>query len=91
MERERFGGKKFGRASVTCSEAGEGCFLLEHGHHIHDSNGMPCVSTSAQHACWRQHFTKVLNVVTVYDRNVLELVRQHEEDDSLAGRCTQCT
>ncbi len=52
---------------------------------IHDSEGVPCKSTNAQHASWRQHFTKVLNVVSEYDPSVLEQVKQREEDDTLAS------
>ena len=43
------------------------------------------MSTSVQHQCWRQHFTKVLNIWSEFDRSELDLVRQHEVDEVLAG------
>ena len=52
---------------------------------IHNSDGVPCVSTSAQHQRWQQHFTKVLNIRSEFDRSELDLVRQREVDEVLAG------
>ena len=43
------------------------------------------MSTSAQHQCWRQHFTKVLNIRSEFDRSELDSVRQREVDEVLAG------
>ena len=50
---------------------------------IHDEEDVLRVRTGAQHQCWRQHFSKVLNIMIPFDKGEMELVRQWEEDDSL--------
>ena len=84
VERERFGGKKVWRC-IRDMQRGRRGLLPSRVVTIHDVNGVPCVSTSAQHQRWRQHFTKVLNIMSEFDQSELDLVRQREVDDILAS------
>ena len=86
VERERFGGKKVWKC-IRDMQRGRRGLLLSRVVTIHDSDGVPCVSTSAQHQRWRQHFTKVLNsnIWSEFDRSELDLVQQREVDEILAG------
>lgn len=45
---------------------------------IYDEEGVPCLSTSAQHQQWNWHFSKVLNNVSQCDEDELGLVRQRD-------------
>ena len=84
VEREHLGGKKVWRCIQDMLRGRRG-LLPSRVVTIHDVNGVPCVSTSAQHHCWRQHFTKVLNIMSEFDQSELDLVRQREVDDILAS------
>ena len=45
---------------------------------ICDESGEPCSTPTEQHQCWRRHFTKVLNVRSLFDGVELAEVRQRE-------------
>ena len=84
VEREWFIGKKVWKC-IRDMQRGRRGLLPSRVVTIHDSDGVPCVSTSAHYQRWRQHFTKVLNIRSEFDRSELDLVWQHEVDEVLAG------
>ena len=84
MERERIGGKKVWRCIRDMQRRRRG-LLPSRVVTIHDVDRFTCVSTRAQHQRWRQHFTKVLNIMSEFDQSELDLVRQCEVVDILAS------
>ena len=84
VERGRFGGKMVWKC-IRDMQRGRRGLLPTRVVTIHDAEGVPCVSTSAQHQRWRQHFTKVLNIQSEFDRREIELVSQREVDESLGS------
>ncbi len=54
-------------------------------HAIKDEDGATCSSSDAQHQRWSRHFTKVLNIRSHFDPNVLEECCQREEFENLAS------
>ena len=76
-EREHFGGK---RVWKCIRDMQHGCRGLMPSRvvTIVDENGEPCSSPSAQHQCWRRHFTTVLNVRSQYDTTAMDEVRQRK-------------
>ena len=70
---------------------------MQHGHKgllpcrmtiIDDEEGVPCSSKEAQQQRWRRHFTKVLNLRSQFEEEVVEFVRQMEVNGSIAGKPT---
>ncbi|XP_065197221.1 uncharacterized protein LOC135828726 [Sycon ciliatum] len=53
-------------------------------HSIRKSDGTLCVSAEEERVCWQQHFTRVLNVISVFDVSVFQQLSCREVDDSLA-------
>ena len=66
VEREKFGGKRVWRC-IRDMQRGRRGLIPSRIVAIHDAEGIPCTSTSAQHQRWRQHFTKVLNIQSEFD------------------------
>lgn len=84
VERERFGGKHVWRC-IRAMQRNRRGLLPSRVVTIHDADGVPCVSTTAQHQRWRQHFTKVLNIMSDFKESELDLVRQRKVDDDIAS------
>ena len=55
---------------------------------IDDEEGVPCSSKDAQHQRWRRHFSKILNLRSQFEEEVLESVRQREVNGSIADKPT---
>jgi len=43
---------------------------------VDDENGNPCCDPTSQQACWRRHFTTVLNVCSHFDLQELDFLEQ---------------
>ena len=56
---------------------------------IHDEKVVPCSSKDAQKLLSRRHFSKVLNLRSQFEEEVLESVRQREVNGSIAGKPTE--
>ena len=52
---------------------------------IEDEDGVPCVTTDAQHQRWRRHFNNVLNTRTRFVAEEMEKVCQREVRADLAN------
>ena len=42
---------------------------------VYDENDIPCIDIDSQHQHWWHYFPKLLNVVSILDDSVLDLVR----------------
>ena len=56
---------------------------------INDEEVVPCSSKEAQQLLWSRHFSKVLNLRSQFEEEVLESVRQRDVNGSIAGKPTE--
>ena len=56
---------------------------------IDDEESVPCSSKETQQQQWRRHFSKVLNLRSQFEEELLESVRQRELNESIAGKPTE--
>ena len=87
IERERFGGKKVWNA-IRDMQWGRRGLLPSRSVVIHDEDGVLCSSKDTQHQRRRRHFTKVFNITSQFDAEVMESVTQRQESDKLADEPT---
>ena len=51
---------------------------------VKDEDGIVCITTEAQHETWRRHFSKILNIQSVFNVEELERVRQRPPRPEMA-------
>ena len=87
IEGERFGGKKVWKC-IRDMQLGRRGRVPVRMSTIRDENGEPCTTQSEQQQRWRRHFTKVLNVVSQFDKTELDEVKQRKTDTDLGTEPT---
>ena len=55
---------------------------------IHNKDGVLCSSKDTQHQRWHRHFTKVFNITSQFDAEVIESVTQGQVSDNPADEPT---
>ena len=87
IEREKFGGKKVWNA-IRDMQRGRRGLLPSRSVVIHDEDGVLCSSKDTQHQRRHSHFTKVFNITSQFDAEVMESVTQRQVSDNLADEPT---
>ena len=64
-QRVRFGGKKVWQCICDMQRAHRGLVPTRTAT-VRNEDGTPCTNTEAQHQCWRQHFSSILNICSHY-------------------------